>query len=62
MAEEYLNRLDRGELSIPDEELEVDKETDYHGAFCKNTTDYMDMQKNKGDVVKNWALKVSNLS
>lgn len=55
VAEEYINRLDRGELSIPDEETEVDKETDYHDAFLKRYDRlYRVCQKHKGDVLRNW--------
>ncbi len=60
VAEEYLNRLEQGEVSIPDEEIEVDKETDYHDAFLKKYErlyQICQQQKNKGDVMSNWGFK-----
>lgn len=55
VAEEYLNRLDRGERTIPEEELEIEKEINYHVEFLNKYDNlYKICTINKGDVLKNW--------
>lgn len=58
VTEEYLNRFEYGEMSIPEEELEAESESDYHKNFIEMYPElYAICHRNRDDTPVNWGYR-----